>query len=387
MGRQYWLTGAPLLVLVLATNVPAAPGIQQDDGWLAWVGCWKPDGDTSDTRLCVVPAGNGVRMVTLVAGKVETESRLIADGQVHPIDQEGCKGTERAVWSADRQRVFVRSDLTCGTTITRKVTGVFALVSAKEWISVQGVTSGSTTGTRMVRYVEAQPASLPADIAQALQSNRLARETARYSATSLLDLNDVREALANVDTRVVEDWLMTVAQPFDLDGRKLVELADAGVPSSVIDVLVAVSNPDHFAVNDRIDEEDYFREPRRRGGVSCWDASYAGYPYDPFGYRYGGYGYGCYPTGIYSRWGYGGYGWRYTPVIVVDRGKVGRGGKVTKGGYSKGGSEGSTAKGKDRSSTQSTTSTSSGKASGGSSTSGSSGTSGSSDSGKAKKKD
>jgi hypothetical protein len=100
-------------------------------------------------------------MVTLVAGKVETESRLIADGQLHPIDQEGCKGTERAVWSADRQRVFVRSDLTCGTTITRKVTGVFALVSAKEWISVQGVTSGTTTGTRMVRYVEAQPASLP----------------------------------------------------------------------------------------------------------------------------------------------------------------------------------------------------------------------------------
>jgi hypothetical protein len=385
MRKQYWLAGAPLLALALTAQAVTAAGIQQDDGWLAWVGCWKPDGDTSDTRLCVVPSGAGVRMVTLVAGKVETESRLIADGQLHPIDQEGCKGTERALWSQDRQRVFVRSDLTCGTTITRKVTGVFALLSAKEWVSVQGVTSGSTTGTRMVRYVEAQATNVPADIAQALQSNRLARETARYSATSLLDLNDVREALANVDARVVEDWLTTVAQPFDLDGRKLMELADAGVPGSTIDVLVAVSNPDHFAVNDRIDEEDYFREPRRRGGVSCWDASYAGYAYDPFGYRYGGYGYGCYPTGGYSPWGYGGYGWRYTPVIVVDRGKVGRGGKVTKGGYSKGGSSGSTAKTKDGSASQpSKTSAGSGSKT---STSGSATSGSGSDSGKAKKKD
>lgn len=397
MRRQYWLAGAPLLALMLATNAAQA---QQDDGWLAWQGCWRPDGESSTTRLCIVPAGAGVRIVTIADNKLQSESRLVADGQPHPLDQEGCKGTERAAWSADHQRVFVRSDLTCGTNITRKVTGIFALTSSQSWVSVQGVTSGGTTGTRIVRYVETQPGTLPEDIAASFRTNRLARETARYSAAALLDLNDVREALKQVDARVVDDWLTTVAQPFDLDGATLMRLADEGVPGSTIDVLVAVSNPDRFAITDDDDEEYRMRQPRRIvvGEPSC--LAYGSYWYDPFNYRYGGYRYGCYsygPYAGYSPWGYYGgyYGWHYAPVIVVDRDKVGAGGRVTRDGYSSGRSGAGTAKSRRDGSAPSPSSTArTGSSTGTSSSTGSvssSGTGGDSGggggSGTAKKKD
>jgi hypothetical protein len=158
----------------------------------------------------------------------------------------------------------------------------------------------------------------------------------RIAAASELDLADVTDAVAHVDAETVGGWLTTVNQEFDIDGQDLIELADAGVPSEVIDVIVAVSNPRHFAVREeRADERVGRRGVGRRGG--CIDYFYD--PYNPFAYRggyyYGAnyYGYGCRtPWGIYP-WG-GGY-WGGGTVIVIDRPSGGNRtrGRVTRDGY------------------------------------------------------
>ena len=324
-----------LLITTLFTGALAAalPAAQPDDAWLAWVGCWRADGDTTERMLCIVPDGDGVRSIIMNGSRIESESRIIANGQPRTIDQEGCAGTETARWSADRQRVFINADLNCGNGVTRRVSGIFAMLGSNRWASVQSITTAGNTNMHTVRYVEAAPASLPADIAAALGNNRLARETVRYAAASPLDLSDVRDAVAHVDARTVEGWLTTVDQPFDLTGRDLIELADAGVPSSVIDVLVAVSNPQHFAVREERPDD---RLGRRRVGSACIDYFYD--PYNPFAYRggyyYGSnyYGYGCRtPWGIYP-WG-GGY-WGGGTVIVIDRPNSPRTrGRVTRDGY------------------------------------------------------
>src|SRR5688572_25151839 len=85
----------------------AAQAAQPDDAWLAWVGCWRAEGDSSERSICIVPDGDGVRMITLNAGRIESESRIVANGQPRTISQEGCTGTETARWSNDRQRVFL----------------------------------------------------------------------------------------------------------------------------------------------------------------------------------------------------------------------------------------------------------------------------------------
>jgi hypothetical protein len=347
MRKQYWLIGAPILALALATDVsaaPTAPRMSQDDAWLAFTGCWRPVGDSGNNYLCIVPAGEGVRIVTLVDGKVQSQSNVIADDQPRRMEQEGCSGTERAVWSSDKQRVFLRSDLMCGS-VSRKVSGVFALLSPTEWISVQAVSSGEAAGTRTVKYTEATPANLPDDIAQALSGNRLARETVRAAAAAKIDLDDVREAVAKIDAVVIESWLMAAAQPFDLDGKALIELADAGVPASVIDVIVAVSNPKRFAIREERLEDRDPRGERRPVRNPCYDDFYSpggGLWYDPFAYRYRGYGYDACRGGLIgiSPWGYGG-GWGYYGPTVVVVEPQSRGGKATRDGYSRGRGTGS----------------------------------------------
>jgi hypothetical protein len=304
----------------------AAQAAQPDDAWLAWVGCWRAEGDSSERSICIVPDGDGVRMITLNAGRIESESRIVANGQPRTISQEGCTGTETARWSNDRQRVFLNADLNCGNNVTRKVSGLFAVLGAAQWTSVQSIATADNKRLHTVRYVDTQPTSLPDDIAQAFRDNRLARETVRLAAASRLDLLDVQEAVKNVEASVVEGWLTTVGQEFDLDAESLIALADAGVPSSVIDVLVAVSNPGRFAVREERANDNDGRRGRRPG--TCYD-SYWSDPYDPFGYR-GVYGYRC--GGGFGLYPWGGYYGGGT-VIVIDRGTSRSRGKVTKDGY------------------------------------------------------
>ena len=317
-----------ITALFAAALAPAIEAAQPDDAWLAWVGCWRAEGDSSERSLCIVPDGNGVRMITLNAGRIESESRVVANGQPRAITQEGCTGTETAVWSADRKRVFLNADMSCGNNVARKVSGVFAMLPGSQWASIQSIQTAEQKRLHTVRYVETTPANLPDDIARTYRDNRLARETVRLGATAALDLDDVKEAVKRVDVTVVEGWLTTTGQAFDLDAKTLIELADAGVPPSVIDVLVAVSNPGRFAVREeRADERDRVR----RRPVGCYD-SYWSDPYDPFFYRGSYYGYNSCRGPIGYPGGYWGGGYWGPSVIVIDRPSRSRG-RVTRDGY------------------------------------------------------
>ena len=272
-------------------------------------------------------------MITLADNRIESESRVVANGQPRTITQEGCSGTETAVWSADRQRVFLNAELNCGNNVKRKVSGMFAMLRNSQWASIQSIGTAGNTRLHTVRYVETDANELPQDIAQALRDNRLARETVRIGAAAPIDIADVKEAAKVAETSVVEAWLTAVAQPFDLNASTLIELADAGVPPSVIDVMVAISNPGRFAVREeRASERD---DRGRRRPSTCWD-SYWVDPYDPFSYRAGYYGYGCRPGwgGTYYPWGGGYYGGG--TVIVIDGGTGRSSGKVTRDGYKSG---------------------------------------------------
>src|SRR5215471_14071294 len=107
-----------LCAMVLFASLNAASAFAQarpsDPRWQPWIGCW-----TSSTRqgadpfrqVCVVPAAgvSAVDIVTVSGGKIVARERVDASGAKRDTERDGCKGWERAEWSADGRRVFLES--------------------------------------------------------------------------------------------------------------------------------------------------------------------------------------------------------------------------------------------------------------------------------------
>ena len=348
---------------VFAFAATAAASVPQTDPrWLPWIGCWSPSGATEDAapavsgvqRVCVMPVdgADGVEVVNVANGEIVSRFRIDASGERQPVNREGCTGWESARWSADAERLYLRSELTCSGSIARHSSGIIAVVSPSDWVDVQVVSVGDQRSTRVLRYRSAADSSvLSREIAGAVRDRELARQTARLAAASTPTISDIVEASGEVESPVVEAWLLQRMPRLNVDGASLRRLADARVPASVIDLVVARGAPERHADRlatrgytvMRIDpvrattvavvsprpEADVLESQYGSGGATIegrefhggghrhyegcghYDVLYLGsttyapfgfplyWPRDPYGYgMYGGYGY--YPYDIYD---------------------------------------------------------------------------------------
>jgi hypothetical protein len=394
-----------LAAAALGFALPAraqTPGV--DSRWAAFVGCWEPT-DHVKSLVCIVPAGTGaVDLLTIKKGEVTAREHLAATAQRTELNQDDCTGWQTGEWSTTAVRVYLRSTETCAGAIRRDGTAIIAMTGEGkgEWVYIQGVKLGvgsEQTGVRVQRFrnVDADEVLLPDDVKAALAADLVSTMRARAAALAPLAVNDVVEASRAVDQAVVQAWLVERGRAFVIDAKKLVTLADAGVPTPVIDLIVALSYPKAFAINAAARQGE-------RLGRSRNDTTYAAtalaqcaslmpYWFDPYydpyydctgrysGYGYSGYGYG---------YGYGypyDYGWSFGgPIIVYNPSGGGGGGgggaprphgRVVNGqGYSGNSDGGSTAQPR---SSQPASSTGSASSSGSSASSGSSSSSGSGD--------
>jgi hypothetical protein len=375
-------------LVALAASAGSAQQSAQGPRWQAWAGCWTAAPSSADALLpaaqsapvvCVVPTSNSdvVEVSTIADGKVVSHTRIDASGREQPVELKGCTGTQRAQWSADERRVFLKAVTTCDG-LQRTTSGILAMSPTGEWLDVQGVTTGGGDNLRVARYRDAGvPASVPADIAAALNGRSESVRAARIAAGANVGTSAVVEASRIADAAVVEGWLLERRQPFALDANALVALADAGVPARVTDAIVAVSNPKAFAIArpDRaaegVIEADDIAPAGRRIPVRLDPWSYDPYGYGSYGLGsyYGGYGYGLGYGGSYGGYGYPGY-YYGSPIIVVPGPTAGAAhGRMVKGrGYTKDGE----ASGRATSSSPSWSSPSSGSGTSSGSSSGSS---------------
>lgn len=352
---------ATLLVLAVVLAAGAAPARAQNEGvdprWLAYLGCWEPI-ESAKSQLCLVPAtgASTVDLVTVVKGEVTARERIAAMGERVETIKGDCVAWHSAAWSANGQRIYLRSDDPCAGGTGRHGTGLIAMSGNSQWLYIQGMTVGGQTGLRVQRYREA-PADilLPNEVAEALRIGVSAMSEVRAAAAAPLSINDVIEASKSLETAVLEAWLVERGEPFMLDAKRLIALADAGVPAPVIDLMVALSYPKVFAINAasrrgerRVAAAD--SSYRSAGRIAAIDpfchTAYLLNPLDPYasydcaglggyGYRYGyGYGHGWYPGG-------------YPVTIVVIRPGGGSSrphGRVVNGqGYAQGESSGNAA--------------------------------------------
>ena len=371
-------TPAALLTAALLLAPTAAPAQQAPAarvGWQALAGCWEPVAGPDPAAVCVLPLGGSVvEMVTVADGRVASRERLDASGERQPGTRESCAGWDRARWSADGRRLYLKSEHTCDA-LQLRGSGVIAMPSPDEWIDVRGVgVVGGPVDVRMRRFrALADAGVLPAELARevaALGERSAVRAAARASAAAPLGTAEVIDASRELDAGVLEAWLVENGDGFALDARRLTAMAEAGVPGSVIDVVVALTYPRKFAIERRVPgapgsvavapsvaDSASGAGTQARGARPCRDYSVlmarcyddvpgyssSGYGYSPYGYS--PYGYSPYGLGGgfgLGGWGYGygnGYGNGYgggTPPVIVVRPRD-AGGRVVKGrGYTRG---------------------------------------------------
>jgi hypothetical protein len=282
---------------------------------------------------------------------VTAREPFIADGAPRAVTAEGCTGTERIEFSDDQLRAYTRSDFECDGD-PRTGTGVMSFVSPSEWIDVRSLTVAGEPVAWAQHYELAAPSLMAAaGIEDPAGADRGLERAARVRAARGLAVADVEEAVTRIDTRAVEVWVAAHETALELDGSELIRLADAGVPESVIDVMIAVSYPERFVLSPEGAAEEVDATVAARDYPAGYRRGYRSYLFDPF---YSGYGYGL----GYSRFGYygggfGGYGggyWGYRPATIIvqpvepsepqTRGRMvpGRGYTRGTGGSSSGGS-------------------------------------------------
>lgn len=302
-----FIRSAAVAASVVALAAGTAGAQQAAASWQGWIGCWTAGatiGGISPSSIaplvCITPTAdaNVVDITTISDEKVVGTQRVDASGRETPMEAKGCTGTQRAQWSADGRRVYLKAVGTCDGA-ERVTSGIIAMSPEGEWLDVQGVSAGKEEGVRVGRYRDAGvPSSVPAEVAATLRGHGVATQGARFLAGGTIGSSAVIEASKAVSPAVVEAWLLERGQNFGVDAAELIRLADAGVPARVTDALVAVSNPDVFAMT-RADEQT--RDRRRsldeeiagRRIYVFMDPAYSPYRwgYNPYAYGYGPYGY------------------------------------------------------------------------------------------------
>ena len=307
-----------LTVACLFVAVHAHTQTFVDPRWTPFLGCWDlvvqdapptrrdPDPRAEAERgpsvreghsaqVCVAPDGAGVTMSTNFADRPVLVQTLIADAPARSIVDDTCRGTERAEWSRDGQRLFSRATLSCPGEPDRSVSGITLMSGDGQWIDVQSVTVASRENVRVRRY--RRSAEQPVGPGSATASRMPVQE-----ADARLSIEDVIEASREISSGTLEAALIESRARFGLTGRTLLTLDDAGVPDSVTDLMVALSYPSKFAVtrtsrDDRLASVDPYAYAGPWGSsdylVGALDAAAhygfyfgSGYYYSPFGYAY-----------------------------------------------------------------------------------------------------
>jgi hypothetical protein len=217
------IAGIALLTCALTASA-------QDARWSPWIGCWTPI-SSPGTRVCVTPSGDtAVTLSTVVEGQPALQQTLIADGADHPVSDAECRGTQRAEWSGDGQRLYANARLSCGAE-SRTVSGLAMIGPDGTWLDIQSVAIRNQPNTRVRRYRQSSE-----------------RAAARTGNGTWLTLDAVREASGKVSPAVIEAAIVETRSRFALNSRNLSELADAHVPAALIDVMIGVSYPKKFVV-------------------------------------------------------------------------------------------------------------------------------------------
>jgi hypothetical protein len=269
--------------------------------------------------VCVLPStgqsAGEVQIIVADSDSVVQRHRIGVTGERVPVSRDGCAGWESARSGSDG-RIYMRSEYACEGGIQRATSGLISMIAPNEWADVQTTVVDDQSTVIVQRYRETvPPAVIAAEVNAALSDRSLAISSARIGASGVIQLQDIVEASGTTFSSTVEAWLLERRQGYRLQGKHVESLAAAGVPTGIIDMVVALSYPGAFAAeltsrridlypshdtpvnSSRVASPDYVAPPNSNTFVEPYRGSYyggfGGYfrsyrSYAPFGLYYGG---------------------------------------------------------------------------------------------------
>jgi hypothetical protein len=310
------LTSPPLFrtAIAVAFAVAAAQGsafaqgnpTSADARWAPWVGCWQLADESVTERdatvglmpgaepaqrsranagalVCVkpAPAPSTATMTTLVNDREVLTETVVADGSQRPLNEPDCEGWQRAEWSTEGPRLFAKAEIACAGQPKRIISSMAMLIAGPLWVDVQMIESDGRKSLRIRRYQRALDQRRAGD-------QSAAREAQKTVLSARLSIAAIKEANAKLPSEALQAALLEIRDGFDINGKRLVELSEAGVPGNVIDLMIALTFPDKLVVE-------------RQSAGSFSSAGFADYwPWytDPFFYS------SYYSLFGYRSWGY-----------------------------------------------------------------------------------
>lgn len=312
-----------VIVAALATfpQLALAQTPSVDPRWAPYVGCWQlrmentndgiadlvaaamrqapPNQKAGDVMICITPSEQplAVMQQTVLDGESVLDELVSTDGVARSAEEASCKSTRRAEWSASGRQLFSRGTIACEGQPERQITGLSMILAGPTWVDVQMSEVRGQRSVRVRRYGLSRE-QIRSGGARALNPQSLA-------PLSRWTLDEVKDASRQTAPEVLQAALVEAGTKFPLSGRTLVQLKKAGVPDTVIDVMVALTFPEKFVI-ERPTYTASYGGGGGGGGFDPWSmASDYGWlsVYAPFGYQYYGYydprygpGYGWVPV-------------------------------------------------------------------------------------------
>ena len=342
--------------------IPTAASAQEGNLWAPFIGCWTVIDGAAGERVCIDAGSTTDASIwtSLFADGERISETVVADGVFRPVEteDEDCRSESAARFSDDARRIYIEGRYDCTTgDVDPTSSGMIAFVTPDTFIDVRTLEIDGQPTVWVQRYSRALGS---ADDASPQVSRMIASSTPSWA--TIVEVGD------NVASPVAVAWLAEVGIREPADGRRLVALDDAGLPDSVLDVVVALSNPGVFrlgvgpqptgdrvataggargGVTGRAWSDDGFATTRRYGAYGRF---YRGSPYqfwddvfygpDAWMYYNGSSRWGYYNSGGFGYPYWGGGGWAPYPwIVTVAGGSGGSGGTgraINGSGYSSG---------------------------------------------------
>jgi hypothetical protein len=291
-----------------------------DVRWQPWIGTWRPvsntinasESDVTENYLLTISPNKNGKSITMKGYRGETvlsEERIIADGLRHPITDERCIVWYLYAWSENGKRLLFNSESSCPGELPHLISGLSFIDATGDWVDIQLLQSGEEKAVATRRYRNADDNSVSLG-----RVNANSALFTRLSTGTNFSIDEIIELSSKVEPEILEAALLEMRKPFPINKKELIRLADAKVPSQIVDLMVALSFPDRFTVERSTISPVQSPQPQQSYPYppSYNDYWYSGYPlfpwywgasiYSPYNYWYSGWD--VWAGWYYPYWGY-----------------------------------------------------------------------------------